>query len=150
MTADEPWRGPLLRLGGGKVLLAGSALLDVVRALETAQYVTSRDGYGPNPRWRWLFTQLRAELADAERTAAAGSAALPQLDDASWSSQDLIDTQEAAVMLGCKPRNVRDLHGRGVLESGRVVGGRLLLERAEVLAEAHRRQEVRQTRKAVA
>jgi hypothetical protein len=49
VTPEEPWSGALLRLGGGKVILAGPALLDVVCALEAAQHVTRVDGYGPQP-----------------------------------------------------------------------------------------------------
>ncbi len=137
---QEPWRGPLLRLGGGRVLLAGSGLADVVRALETARSVSSRDGIAPHARWVWLLEQLRAELDQATWAARRGSAAVPRLEESAWSSRDLIDTLEVARMLGCKSRNVRDLRARGVLE-GRLVGGRLAFERAEVAAEVLRRRE---------
>lgn len=143
----ETWTGPLLRLGNGQVLLGGSALLDVVRALAAAQQVTRRDGISPNQRWLWLQAELTAEAACIPATTAApGSAAVPQSDGSSWSSQNLVDTKEAAQMLGCQPRNVRDLYSRGVLESGRRIAGRLLLERAEVEAEVHRRAEARLTK----
>lgn len=142
-SSEQPWSGPLLRLGNGQVLLGGSALLDVVRALSAAQQVARRDGISPNARWRWLQDQLLAEAASIPgATAPPGSAAVPQVADSAGLPQDLIDTKEAAQMLACKPRNVRDLHARGVLESGRLVAGRLLLERAEVAAEVHRRAEV--------
>jgi len=138
---DEPWRGPLLRLGGGRVLLGGSALADVVRALETARAVSARDGIAPNRRWLWLLQQLRAELAVADASSPPGSAEVPQLADPSWSPQDdVIDTREAAQLLGCGERNVRDLRSRGVLE-GRLVAGRLVFDRAEVAAEVLRRRE---------
>lgn len=143
----EAWTGPLLRLGHGQVLLGGSALLDVVRALAAAQQVTRRDGISPNQRWLWLQAELTAEAACIPpSTAAPGSAAVPQLDVSAWSSQDLVDTKEAAAMLGCQARNVRDLCSRGVFESGRQIAGRLLLQRVEIEAEVHRRAEARRTR----
>ncbi len=141
VTEHEPWRGPLLRLPGGTVLLAGSALLDVVRALETAQQVTRRDGFAPNSRWLALLAELRLAAAEALATAPRGSAAVPQIAQTALLSQDLIGTSEVAAMLGCNPRNVRDLRAREVLRSGRIVGGRLLFERSEVVAEARRREE---------
>ncbi|MCU1668048.1 MAG: DNA-binding protein [Blastococcus sp.] len=138
-----PWRGSVLRLPGGQVLLGGSALLDVVRALQAAQRVTQRDGIAAPERWRGLLAQLLSAAADAPATAPPGSAAVPQPDHSSWLPGDLVDTKEAAEMLGCKPRNVRDLNARGALESGRLVGGRLLLERTEIEAELRRRAEAR-------
>src|SRR4051794_27375488 len=98
----------------------------------------------------WRPRQSRSPRATAAHGSAAaqveaecGSAAVPWADGSSSLGQDLIDTQEAARMLGCKPRNVRDLRKRGVLRSGRLVGDRWLIERVEVLAEVHRRAEAR-------
>ncbi|WP_135161123.1 hypothetical protein [Blastococcus sp. CT_GayMR20] len=137
-----PWT--LLRLGNGQVLLRGSALVDVVRALVTAQQVTTRrDGIAPNQRWLWLQEQLTAEASAIPAASPPGNEEVPQIrQSASWSPQ-LINTEEAAAMLACTARNVRHLCQRGVLESGRTVGGRLLLDRLEVEAEVHRRAEAR-------
>lgn len=130
---SELWRGPLLRLPGGVVLLTGSALADVVRALQTAQHVTRRDGYAPNERWTALLADLRAALEEAGASARAGSAEVPQVAPLPASDvEELVGTAEVARMLGCGTRNVRDLHARGVLDSGRLLGGRLLFERVEV------------------
>jgi hypothetical protein len=148
----ESWEAPLVRLGGGQVLLRGSALLDVLRALDAAQLVARRDGLPPPRQWVWLRAQVAAECEriPPARTAPAGSAdrmgsapaAVFEIVDT-----DLIGTREVARMLGCQPRNVRDLHAREVLASGRLVGGRLLFERTEVEAEAQRRAEDRETRR---
>jgi hypothetical protein len=138
--------GPVLRLGGGMVLLSGSALLEVVRALSTAQLVARRDGISPHAGWRWIHAELAAEAACiTSTTAARGSAAVPHPGDPALSCTDLVDTKEAAQMLDCQPRNVRDLCSRGVLDTARMVGGRLLIERLEVEAEVTRRAEVRRT-----
>lgn len=134
--------GPLMHLGGGRVLLGGPALADVVRALEAAQHVTRANGYGPPPRWRWLLEQLRTAARESAVTAPAEqlpqevphTAAAPPSSTSQW-----IGTREAASVLGCGERNVRDLALRGVLETARRERGRLLLDLDEVQAEAHRR-----------
>jgi len=140
VTGPAVWSGPVLRLGGGRVLLGGSALLDVVRALEAAQRVTARDGYHPNLQWRALLSLLRAELDEA--TARAGSEGVPQPAEVSaWSVEpETVSTAQAAEILGCGPRNVRDLAARGVL-SGRLFGGRMTFDRDEIVAEQLRRSE---------
>lgn len=144
MSAPDPgapWPGTVLRLPGGQVLLAGSALLDVARALQGVQRAARSDGIEPPDRVRWLLAQVLAAAAEST-TAAPGSAALPQMEDLSPSlHEDLISSEEAASMLGCKPRNVRDLAVREVLRSGRKRAGRLLFERSEIEAEARRRAE---------
>ncbi|WP_369053899.1 MerR family transcriptional regulator [Kineococcus terrestris] len=143
----------LVRLAGGEVLLSGSAVLDVLRALLTAERVAAADGIAPSRAWRWLSEEFRQAAADVQArnaltaggTATRGSAEVPQLEQPSPLRQDLIETKEAARMLGCTPRNVRDLAQRGVLDSGRQVAGRLLLERTEVAALAQHRIESRRT-----
>lgn len=139
----QVWTGQLLNLGHGGVLLRGSALADVVRALEAAQRVTQRDGFGPDRRWLALHAALCEALmtdSNVPPQAVEVRAEVPHAAPSPW-SEDAITTQEAATMLDCGARNVRDLHRRGVLDSGRLVAGRLLLSRAEVVAEAVRRRE---------
>lgn len=138
MTGPAVWSGPVLRLGGGRVLLGGSALLDVVRALEAAQRITARDGYRPSPQWRELLSLLRAELG--ESTSRVGSAEVPQLAEVSAWSQETVSTAQAAELLGCGARNVRDLAARGVL-TRRLLGGRMRFDRDEIVAEQLRRSE---------
>jgi hypothetical protein len=149
----EPWEAPLVRLGGGQVLIRGSALLDLLRALDAALAVSRRvDHVYPNSRVLWL----REELAAAAETIRAGgtapSGSHPGMGSADEvcvgivDATDLVDTKEAAAMLGCQPRNVRDLHARKVLESGRLVAGRLMFERVEIAAEVNRRAEARNTK----
>ena len=58
-------------------------------------------------------------------TAPAGRTPLPQADELATSGHDLLSTEAVAERLQCKPRNVRDLHGRGRLV-GHKVAGRLL------------------------
>ena len=147
LSLSEPWRGAVLVLPGGQVLLGGSALADVVRALEAAQHVTRRDGYDPHQAWLELLEQFRAAQRHGQGAAVGGSAELPPTGSLSWSAQDVVDTREAALMLGCGARNVRHLRARGVLESGRLgssrrASRRLLFDRSEVAAEALRRQEM--------
>lgn len=146
VTAPSPsprWTGSLLRLGGGQVLLAGPALSDVVRALETARHVTRNDGYGPNPHWTTLLEQLRAALDECAVTSPAGSGELPEFTERAVSPVEPITSAEAGRLLGCTARNVRDLAARGVLTSGRQVAGRLQFERSEIEGERLRRQERR-------
>lgn len=133
----------LVRLPGGVVLLTGAPLADVVRALEVAQVVSRSDGITPSGRWLALLRELRVALAEV--TARPGRAAVPQLAVPAWSFSDQIGTSEVADMLGCKPRNVRDLRERGVLESGQLVGGRLLFARSEVSALLVNRRAIRRT-----
>lgn len=66
-----------------------------------------------------------AGLRYAEATAVGGRTPLPQIVDLSPSAHDLLDTTAVADWIGCKPRNVRDLHERGRL-TGHKIGGRLL------------------------
>jgi hypothetical protein len=141
VTVIEPFRGPLIRTGSGHVLLGGSALADVVRALKAAQHVTRGDGFGPNPRWLWLLEQLEAELAASGNASSPGIEELPPIAARSLSDEQPITTREAAELLGCTARNVRGLSSRGVLESGRVVAGRMIFDRTEVVAEVLRRAE---------
>lgn len=82
-------------------------------------------------------------LAGLVGAAVPGSEGLPAPASAASCASDDVDTKEAAVILGCKVRNVRDLKDRGVLQTGRIIGGRLLFLRTELLAEAARRQEAR-------
>jgi hypothetical protein len=143
----EPWRAPVVRLGGGQVVVRGSALVEVLRALDTATRVARGHGIAPPPTWMHLRAELaaEAECIRAGRTAASGSD--PAAGSAAGASVaivqhvELVTTAEAAAMLSCQVRNVRDLHTRGVLDSGRKVGGRLMFDRLEIEAEAHRRAE---------
>lgn len=144
--ADElvtlPRAGALVLLEGGQVLLGGPAVLDVNHMLQqVARLSRDRDGIGLSPRLRLLLATFAA-AAQETRTAASGRPEVPQLPDRALSPMDPIDTKEAARMLGCGERNVRDLASRGVLPTSRHVGGRLQLDRIEVQAEADRRAQI--------
>jgi excisionase family DNA binding protein len=116
----------------------------VIRAFDTAQRVARGDGIAPNGEWLWLRGQLAAEAASAPLpTAAHNAAALPRIAESASSSADLIDTREAARLLGCRPRNVRDLCHRGALESSTKHGGHWRVDRLEVEALVCRRAEAR-------
>lgn len=131
-----------VRLAGGNVLLCSSqALLDVLRSLELSLRLSRRDGHPMPARVQHLVRLLEAELAEAS-TAPPGTAALPQIPDLPRSTPllDPIDTVEVATMLQLKPRQARTVaKARG----GRVVAGRLLVERADIADEQRRRTEKR-------
>jgi excisionase family DNA binding protein len=79
------------------------------------------------------------KLAPTAENAAVGGRMLGlQHDSAHTATYDLVDTREAAAILGCKARNVRDLGDRGVLPRHRA-GGRWLFPIAAVEARAARR-----------
>jgi len=74
----------------------------------------------------------------ADNTSAGGRMLGSQRDSAHTAPYDLVDTSEAAAILGCTSRNVRDLGARGVLPRHRA-GGRWLYPVASVEARAARR-----------
>lgn len=135
--AAVPWAGSTLVLGDGCLLLGGAAVHDVAHALRLAARFARRDGIALPGRWRTLAAAVEAAAAQAM----PGTAVVPRTASTAPSSVDEIGSTEAAELLGCGRRNVRSLAERGVLTSGRVVAGRLVLDRAEVLAlVAHREQ----------
>jgi hypothetical protein len=125
-------------LAGGWLLVAPVDAPAVARALRLARRVGERDGIAPPTS---LLT-LMAAVEAAERaalTAANGSAAVPREPDLPQSPPDGLSTLEAAVAIGCKPRNVRDLARRAVL-SARRHGRAWVLDPGEVAAYARRRR----------
>lgn len=119
-------RPQVLRLNAAVLLTPAAArvLVDLVRRYEQ---VIAAKGARLTAPYAALLAQLEEAAADGGPDAGARTpvAAAPWLP---LSSHDLVDTVEAAAVLGCTPSNVRDLARRGALPAHRT-GGRWLLER---------------------
>lgn len=89
-----------------------------------------------------LAALVGSEVDGSPAHARDGSPGLPMPAPAPSCASDLIDTKEAARMLGCGVRNVVDLLDRGVLASV-LTGRRHRLERSEVAALKLRREDTR-------
>lgn len=72
----------------------------------------------------------------ADATAVCGTSAARPPAGGSHSAGDVLTTAQAAQLLGVKERRARDLAASGL---GRLVGGRWMLDRSAVEAEAERR-----------
>lgn len=125
-------------LSGGEVLLQPAGVRVVRAAMGALQRALGRDGIGLPPAAHDLAALLDDAAATAAplsvRTAGCGSPAVPSEGERALSALlDPITAEEAAKMLDRKPRNGRDLCARGAFPSARKVGGRWLLERADVL-----------------
>ncbi len=113
----------LLSPGAVSILVSGLAALEQLAGLRGARLTPS-------------LRSLAAQLAEAAAPTDAGTDAYARtsVPPGPWlalSSHDLLDSEEAAAMLGCSASNVRDLARRGALPAHRS-GGRWLLERDAV------------------
>ncbi|MGW4581945.1 hypothetical protein ACWELP_24950 [Rhodococcus aetherivorans] len=109
---------PVQRLAADVLLLTGPAVDALHYTVRVAVAARRRNGL-PVPR---AVAELAAALAAPGRTDTEPVAA-------SHDSPDMIDTMEAATMLGCSNRQARRL---APLLGGRLTGGRWLLDRAAV------------------
>lgn len=114
----------------------GSILLQ--RALQEAEKIARRDGIPLSPEVQLLKVVLLGAAQKAVTTA-NGRSALPLLREVQSFKRppgrvavDPIGTVEAADLLGCQPRNVRDLCRRGVFVSAAQLGRSWTIERAEI------------------
>lgn len=84
-----------------------------------------------------------AAAAPAVSASARGSAEVPRAKTpAGWSQIEWTPTREAAEMLGCTDRNVRDLCARGVFVTARRdTGGSWFVDRTELLERVERRDD---------
>jgi hypothetical protein len=124
-------------LSGGEVLLVGVDVLVAEQGLRAAIDAQRRNGLPVRSEVAGLHGLLEVAAARVRGSAGFGSAAVPfEADGAASSPEDLIDVREAAVLLGCKVRNVRDLCGRGVFGSARLLSGRWAVDRVEVESRA--------------
>jgi len=128
-------------LGSGVVLVGPVGVLRIAAALAAAEATGRRDGVRPPS----VFVELRAlfegAAAEARRAAARGSAELPRTAAPSSSATstapvvvDPIGSAEAAELLGCTARNLRDLCCRGVFDTAQILAGRWVVSRREVEA----------------
>jgi excisionase family DNA binding protein len=132
------------RLSG--VVLDGDDLLFVARALDllTKLMAEQRDPNGnptpstPTPRLESVASKLRRAVTNGSRTEANTSAGVTPVDGATHDSPREVTTDAAARILGCTPRNARDLAARKRLPARRS-GGRWLLDATAVEALAARR-----------
>ncbi|QNI06501.1 helix-turn-helix domain-containing protein [Mycobacterium kubicae] len=119
----------------------------VLLSLDDARYALDAfdallvDRY-PTARLDQFIGQLRKSVAHASDTAATCRADArkvgEQQDSAHTAPYDLIDTKQAAPILGIKPNGVRDLVRRGKLPAHKA-GGRLLLPALSVVELAEKR-----------
>lgn len=133
--------GHTLVLGAGEVLVRSpAAVRQVNRLLQAGVRVATRgDGLSLSP----LVRELLAAFGEAASLAATSSpevAEVPEMPRAPTSDADLIGTVEVARMLNCGERNARDLCRRGHFDTAQMTGRSWLVDRAEVQAEAGRRQ----------
>lgn len=121
----------------GVLLEAADAqyLLDALDAL-------LQDGRRPAPRLADFIARLRRsaeKLAPTQDDTCAHVRKVGvQQDSVHTALYDLVDSAEAAAILGCTPANVRDLARRGRLPRHRA-GGRWVYPAASVVALAERR-----------
>jgi hypothetical protein len=126
--------GPaVIPLGGGQVLLRGPAVVDAWRlARSAAEQVSQRDGIVLPPRLRELLAALEQEAAQVVDSVAGNAEFREAASVSALSTDDRITTVEAAAMLQCTPRTVRN-HAADL--SGRQVAGRWVFSRAAVAAQ---------------
>lgn len=106
------------------MLLSGSAREAAIYAVKVAQRARARNGQPPSIALADLLAVLSPE-GQRDRVATADGETDYQLVSREW-----MTTQEAANLLGCSPRTMRR-HASGL--GGRIVGGRLLLDRRAVI-----------------
>ncbi|MEV8510835.1 hypothetical protein [Dactylosporangium sp. NPDC051484] len=142
MTPVDPLATPL---PGGLVLLGPAGTLMFWRALVTAETAARRDGIRAPADVAAVRRLLEVAARDA-RSAVSGSTEVPppadlaRFETTSGVRLDPIGTGEAASLLGCGQRNVRDLCRREVFASAQCRSGVWTIERDEVLARRGREQ----------
>ena len=92
----------------------------------------------PSPRLATITAKLRRVAHNGSRMEATASGRVTTGDDSEHHAAHEVTPTVAARMLGCTPRNVRDLAARGRVRARRV-GGRWVLDAAAVDAYAARR-----------
>lgn len=132
--------GPdIVVLRGGEVLLRGQSVLDAYFAMQAALDAQRRNQLPVRRSVQQLADALLAAANLHQVAEDPGSAEVPLEPAMPPSGQDdSIDVKEAAVLLHCTSRNVRDLCCRGQIESARRVAGRWVMDRAEILGRTTR------------
>ena len=139
MSSDPP----VTRLGTA-VLLQSTAVRDVAFLIRVGiREIARRDGISAHQRWLHLQRQLD-EAAGNTRIAAEsaddgnGQLPIPEVAE-ELDPEVLINTEEAALMLGLKARQVRNLATRlGARRAGRA----LVFDRGLIQAEARHRHQI--------
>lgn len=139
-SADRPFSGVVLRLGGGRALLGPAGTLHAARAFALAVRTARRDGIGLPAEVAQLVEALDAEAAEAmSAMSAAGHADVRGEGELSESpASELVSVEEAAAMLGVSTRQARRLVP---LLGGRKVGRVWTIDRREIAAYALRGRE---------
>jgi hypothetical protein len=129
---------PAQNLAGGFVLVHPAAAGVVSRALAAAEQLQRRDGYLP-PADFALLVEVFAVATQEQRSSTAGRSEVPRQRPSAESAPsvrmvlaDPVTAEQAAEILGCTSRNVRDLCSRGVFESAQRNRSGWEIERAEV------------------
>jgi len=132
--------GPALLLPDGYVLVAPQSAGVIQRSLEKVAELQRRDGLPASPAFQVLVAVFAQATAEA-RASEAGRSEVPQqrLVAASVASDrgsvvlvDPVSAEQAAELLGCSSRNVRDLCFREVFDSAQRTRAGWEIERAEV------------------
>lgn len=130
--------GDLLVFRGGEVLV-GTGAVPWMRHLMQRAVAASRVN-GARDLDAEAFLEAFTAAQNRARCSAPGTARLPLGADLRPSMLiDPIGSEEAALMLGCTPENVRRLCRREALGAARLVGKSWQIERAEVAARMHER-----------
>lgn len=120
-------------------LVGPAVVIDAVTA--PAVVVLLRDGLRRAERERWALSDETVAIVKAlEALAATRRPAPSPADDPDVASGEWMSTADAAALLELSDRQVRRMAERGVLRSKKV-GGRLLVDAADALAEADARAE---------
>lgn len=132
-------------LPGGLVLVGPEGARRLLWAMRAAEQVTRRDGIAPPADYVTLRQVIEAAVWEIQSAASGRSEVPPPADLASSRASsssflatwvDPVGTSEAAAILGCGTRNVRDLCERGVFETAGVRASQWWVERAEVARRA--------------
>lgn len=117
----------------GAVLVTGADVLRVRSALGAVVRASRRTNGGVPADLALIYDQF-ARAAEVVETSASGSRHMPPEVELSQSAHDEpIGADEAAGLLGCSRRNVRDLCVRGSIVTARKVGSHWFMDRAEIV-----------------
>ena len=108
------------------VLLTGGALDAARYCVEVAQRARARNGLPPSV----TIARLAAALAPTGQGDAPDDVGEQSGSGPVSALQEVVGTREAAGLLGCSPRQARRL---APLLGGRLIGGRLALDRQSIL-----------------
>jgi hypothetical protein len=136
----HPTVTPPVQQWPGVVILSGPALRDAYFLVSAGIRSAARTGY-PTTRFEAIRRAIKdADLSPQRHSDVAQVSDAPHCGGGDEAAVDSIDTAEAAALLGCSRRSCQRKAAAGL---GRRVGGRWVLDRGLVAAEAQARKENR-------